>query len=265
VSAEDSVERERRLKAARGQRNYAANKVEIQARNRARILANPEKARAAQNKSYQKNREARLVSMSKYATTHPDVILRLRLKHKYKMSLEDYERMLKAQGGVCAICYQPNPGGKRLAVDHDHATGRVRGLLCQACNLALGFMRDNAARLNAAAYYLERTAMNSEKVHLNIKVTRFKDDPTAQGVIRPADDSWQLVIDKDGYPHFYIRCRLENGVGMLCLEDMFEPSITIPELMQSTFGGVLPPEDAEVAYKEHMERIARTNRPCPRP
>lgn len=110
--------------------------------------------------------------------------------------------------------------------------------------------------------------MNSEKVHLNIKVTRFKDDPTAQGVIRPADDSWQLVIDKDGYPHLYVRVKDETGhTGMLCIEDMMigEGEVTIPELMQSVFGEPVTGEEEASAYREHMERIARTNRPCPRP
>jgi hypothetical protein len=79
------------------------------------------------------------------------------------------------------------------------------------------------------------------------------------------------VVDKEGFPHLYIRCRLENdgtgkpGVGMLCLEDMFETETTIPELMQSTFGGEVTGKEEASAYEEHMERIARTNRPCPRP
>ena len=48
----------------------------------------------------------------------------------------DYDRMLAAQGGVCAICGSP-PKTRRLHVDHDHATGKVRGLLCHRCNRAL--------------------------------------------------------------------------------------------------------------------------------
>lgn len=67
----------------------------------------------------------------------------------------DYEALLVAQGGVCAICQRPervsvgkgrNPRQlRRLAVDHDHATGRVRGLLCQTCNMLVGSFGDNSA------------------------------------------------------------------------------------------------------------------------
>ena len=106
-----------------------------------------------------------------------------------------------------------------------------------------------------------------DKPHLNIKVERFKDDPSAQGVIRPADESWQLVIDKDGYPHLYLRVKDEEGhTGMLCLEDMLigEGDVTIPDLMKSTFGGKLPPEEEEQAHQEFLARKERTGIPCPR-
>lgn len=64
--------------------------------------------------------------------------------------------MLSAQGGTCAICKSPDPKGKgKFHVDHCHSTGRVRGLLCHACNLALGHMHDDPVRLREAALYLE--------------------------------------------------------------------------------------------------------------
>jgi hypothetical protein len=71
--------------------------------------------------------------------------------------------MNDAQAGVCAICDLPeratrNGVPKRLAVDHDHATGAVRALLCSRCNLAIGYMEDCPARLRAAADYLETTS-----------------------------------------------------------------------------------------------------------
>jgi len=55
----------------------------------------------------------------------------------YGITIEDYDAMLAAQGGGCAICHTP-PRSKRLHVDHDHADGRVRGLLCYHCNRTIG-------------------------------------------------------------------------------------------------------------------------------
>ena len=71
------------------------------------------------------------------------------------MTPAGYYDMLVAQGGVCAICRLTCQSGKRLCVDHDHATGKVRGLLCQKCNTVLGKMSDSPELLRRAAAYLE--------------------------------------------------------------------------------------------------------------
>jgi hypothetical protein len=76
------------------------------------------------------------------------------LRHEYGIELEDYERMLHAQGGVCAICKEPSPFD--LRVDHCHTSKHVRGLLCTTCNPGLGYFGDDPARLRAAADYLEQ-------------------------------------------------------------------------------------------------------------
>lgn len=70
--------------------------------------------------------------------------------------------MWTAQEGLCAICHQPETVKygdrvKDLAVDHDHETGEVRGLLCNNCNRALGMFGDSAERLLAAARYLDQS------------------------------------------------------------------------------------------------------------
>jgi hypothetical protein len=81
-----------------------------------------------------------------------------RILETYGITGEEYEAILKAQGGVCYICEQP-PRSKRLAVDHDHdKTGResVRGLLCRRCNhRLLGSAHDATAILKRAISYLE--------------------------------------------------------------------------------------------------------------
>lgn len=72
-------------------------------------------------------------------------------KKTYGLSSEDVQRMIKEQFGICPICLQPKPEH----VDHDHVTGKVRGVLCFTCNAALGQLRDNPAILRRAARYLE--------------------------------------------------------------------------------------------------------------
>lgn len=63
---------------------------------------------------------------------------RSRLKVEYGITVEQYALMLEDQGGGCAVCGQPPTGKRPLAVDHCHQTGRVRALLCAACNIKLG-------------------------------------------------------------------------------------------------------------------------------
>lgn len=78
------------------------------------------------------------------------------LKHEYGITVEQYEAILEAQGGVCAICGRTR-GDKMLAVDHDHDTGEVRGLLCVRCNTALGTFGDNEAGITRVLDYLRRS------------------------------------------------------------------------------------------------------------
>jgi Recombination endonuclease VII len=79
------------------------------------------------------------------------------LKRRYGISLDEYNQLLKKQRGRCAICHTSKPNGKdsMFYVDHDHKTGAVRGLLCHSCNIGLGCLSDNPARLRAAADYLD--------------------------------------------------------------------------------------------------------------
>ena len=73
---------------------------------------------------------------------------------KYNITLKDYDEMFDKQDGVCAICKLPEIT-RRLAVDHNHKTGKVRGLLCTGCNIALGHIKDNPERLENMKMYLE--------------------------------------------------------------------------------------------------------------
>ncbi len=81
---------------------------------------------------------------------------------KYGITVEDYERLLLAQAGRCAICARaPDPaerGNRTLHLDHDHKTGTIRDLLCFRCNNGLGLFRDNSELLRTAAAYLRAAA-----------------------------------------------------------------------------------------------------------
>lgn len=77
------------------------------------------------------------------------------LKNRFGMTEAHYAVKLAAQGFACAICKKPaSAEAKRLAIDHCHTSGKVRGLLCVKCNRGLGLFNDDAARLVAAAAYV---------------------------------------------------------------------------------------------------------------
>ena len=79
------------------------------------------------------------------------------LKSNFGITLEDYNRMFEEQEGCCAICRKHQSDIKRaLAVDHDHETGEVRGLLCHKCNSTIGFANDDLEILSNAIGYLKK-------------------------------------------------------------------------------------------------------------
>lgn len=78
---------------------------------------------------------------------------------QYGLTIEEYEEMLSAQGGVCAICGKL-PDKYRLAVDHNHETGKVRGLLCIPCNRGVGIFQDSSELLINASDYLKGDKFN---------------------------------------------------------------------------------------------------------
>jgi len=104
-------------------------------------------------------------AQKQYRTENKERVVKLRRKHclkQYGLTVAEYDAMLSKQGGVCAICYQPETSGLKqfLSVDHNHRTTKVRGLLCNACNHGLGHFHDNPDRLRRAAVYLESENSN---------------------------------------------------------------------------------------------------------
>lgn len=82
---------------------------------------------------------------------------RIKLWEKYKIREGEYHVLLLAQGGMCGICHTREPGGrwgKHFHVDHDHQTGRIRGLLCNSCNRGLAYFGDSVSGIKGALDYL---------------------------------------------------------------------------------------------------------------
>lgn len=88
-----------------------------------------------------------------YRAQHPDKKREYMLKYEYGISLERYQGLLQEQDGKCAICRMSTA---KLGVDHDHMTGKVRGLLCFPCNSAIGLLKDDPEVTRAASEYLNR-------------------------------------------------------------------------------------------------------------
>ena len=76
------------------------------------------------------------------------------VRRLYGITMDQVDELLEAQGHGCAICGGANVAGRRLAVDHDHATGVVRGLLCCGCNRGIGYFKDDPNRMVEAMNYL---------------------------------------------------------------------------------------------------------------
>jgi hypothetical protein len=125
---------------------------------RARTALDPQANRDRVKRWQRANRDRYLAKQREYVESgkKAESDRRSYLKRKYGITLEQYDAMLEAQGGVCAICREPRLKERTLHVDHDHETGEIRGLLCFRCNNALGDLRENYELFVKAADYLDR-------------------------------------------------------------------------------------------------------------
>lgn len=112
---------------------------EVNERSRRWNKANPEKVKEMSRKAY--------------------------LKRVFDLTPEEYNRMFEAQGGVCAICGEPERVDrlKYLSIDHNHITGKVRGLLCSRCNFVVGVTGENIVILQRTIDYLRKHAQKKKK------------------------------------------------------------------------------------------------------
>lgn len=121
-------------------------------------LKYPERHKASKDRWYAKNRLRSLAKGRQWKIRNPERAREIarwaHLKHAFGLSKSEYESLVSLQGGLCAICKNPNK--KRLCVDHRHSDGKVRGLLCHGCNNALGNFNEDITIIHRLIEYLER-------------------------------------------------------------------------------------------------------------
>ena len=118
-----------------------------------------------------------------------------RLLREYGLREETYNTMLSEQNYLCKICRQPNKDGKRLCVDHDHSTGRVRGLLCHRCNGYVG-RYDRLYRGDNVAAVADRLRQEAGEDETKLRLVTYMDESYAsrhvRRVVAPKDPkSWR--------------------------------------------------------------------------
>ena len=114
-------------------------------------------ARIGKAKNYPKIRDQAIAYGKQYHKTHKKERRNFDLLRRFGITLNDYNEMLKEQNYACAGCLRPQTDfTKSLAVDHDHKTGKVRGLLCPTCNRLLGQISERQDVLSRLIKYLEK-------------------------------------------------------------------------------------------------------------
>jgi len=146
-------QKQRRAEYAREWRKKNPEKVAAHAK-KTRIK-NREKVRARQKEWGEKNKEHRAEKGRKWYNENKERTRNSQLIRVFGITLDEYNIMLDKQNDRCAICGE-NVGGKSFAVDHDHLSGKVRGLLCGSCNVGIGHFRDDPELLEKAIEYIKR-------------------------------------------------------------------------------------------------------------
>ena len=120
-----------------------------------------EQTRERKRKWYAANKERIHEYSYRWCKEHHRQRQSVYLKHKYGITIQEYERILAEQDGVCAIC-KVNPKKNPLCVDHNHSTREIRGLLCVKCNLGLGYL-DNPEWMHKAIEYKNKKEVETDE------------------------------------------------------------------------------------------------------
>jgi len=120
-----------------------------------------EKQKINRQKYYLKNKETIIKNNSDRIKNNPllkinNTLSQFKLRYGILIELDLYNKLEKECGGVCSICKKTNKINRRLAVDHNHKTKQIRGLLCDKCNRAIGLLNEDINILNSAIDYLNK-------------------------------------------------------------------------------------------------------------
>lgn len=145
------------------QKKYYQNNIKkIRLKNSIWKKLNCKKINENNRKRYHQNSKLGVMKSRKWQMKNIDKVKNYKLKNTYNISLEEYNKLLELQNGVCEICKLPETvihhvtkQAKQLAVDHNHTTGKIRKLLCARCNTGMGFFNDNIGLLKNVIAYLE--------------------------------------------------------------------------------------------------------------
>lgn len=118
-------------------------------------MQNRDVERAKRKKYYEENKEAYKANVRRNYKENKDRISISRACRRRGITVEQYKILFEKQKGVCAVCKNRN-NKKNLSIDHCHVTNKVRGLLCDNCNTALGLFKEDPCRMQEALIYLNK-------------------------------------------------------------------------------------------------------------
>lgn len=131
---------------------YAKNREKMRAYHRARRAS-----RRNYFRQYEASHRAEATErMREWRSKNPGRTRAVKLRINYGLTIQQFDEMLQRQGGLCAICQRAFASNLPPHVDHDHATDRVRSLLCGSCNRAIGLLGEDPSRALSARAYLLR-------------------------------------------------------------------------------------------------------------
>ena len=135
---------------------YEDNKENVLKQKREHYAKNKKKY-SKRAKKYRANNSEKIKKVKKcYTATHKKETKNLNLKRCYGITIEQYDQMFNVQEGKCKVCGKDQSELKQpLSVDHNHTTGKVRGLLCPNCNTILGHAKDDTDILQKVINYLK--------------------------------------------------------------------------------------------------------------